>query len=228
MMTLEDYLAQDARLYPDKAAAICGEETCSYSALYQRAKARAADFTDHRGKVVLFRASQTIDFLVDYFAIHIAGAIAAPLERDTPEEIFDELSSSLAACATPEGIADVLYTTGTTGRSKGVMISHRTIIADADNLIQGQGFSHNLVFIITERITCRCVLQPDSCRNVTGVNMLDIFSVVGMHLQDAAESLTLTLGRVHDRLPGLQLSGVHAEEAELSDKRVCHDLERER
>jgi acyl-coenzyme A synthetase/AMP-(fatty) acid ligase len=28
------------------------------------------------------------------------------------------------------------------------MISHRTIIADADNLIQGQGFSHDLVFII--------------------------------------------------------------------------------
>ena len=148
MMTLEDYLAQDARLYPDKAAAICGEETCSYSALYQRAKARAADFSDYRGKVVLFRASQTIDFLVDYFAIHIAGAIAAPLERDTPVQIFDELSKNLAACAVPEGIADVLYTTGTTGRSKGVMISHRTIIADAENLIQGQGFSHNLVFII--------------------------------------------------------------------------------
>ena len=51
MMTLEDYLAQDARLYPDKAAAICGKETCSYSMLYQRATSRAADFSDYRGKV---------------------------------------------------------------------------------------------------------------------------------------------------------------------------------
>jgi acyl-coenzyme A synthetase/AMP-(fatty) acid ligase len=28
------------------------------------------------------------------------------------------------------------------------MISHRTIVADAENLIAGQGFSHNLVFVI--------------------------------------------------------------------------------
>jgi len=148
MMTLEDYLAQDARLYPDKAAAICGAETCSYRELYERVKVRAADFSDRRGQVVLFRASQTIDFLVDYFAIHMAGAVAAPLERDTPVDVYEKLSQKLTSYTVPEGIADVLYTTGTTGHSKGVMISHRTIIADAENLIQGQGFSHELVFII--------------------------------------------------------------------------------
>ena len=148
MITLEDYLAKNARLYPDKAAAICGAETCSYSNLYQRVKARAADYEGQKGKVVLFRASQTIDFIVTYLAIHLAGAVAAPLERETPAEIFDELGRKLASYPVPEGIADVLYTTGTTGRSKGVMISHSTIIADAENLIQGQGFSHELVFII--------------------------------------------------------------------------------
>lgn len=147
-MTLEDYLAQNARLYPQKTAAVCGTETCTYCELYERVKKRAADYARKQGKVVLFRASQTIDFLVTYFAIHMTGAIAAPMEKDTPQEIIDELNRKLSSATVPEGIADVLYTTGTTGRSKGVMISHRTIIADAENLIGGQGFSHELVFII--------------------------------------------------------------------------------
>ncbi len=147
-MTLEDYLAQDARLYPDKTAVVCGAETCSYMDLYSRAKERSQTYSAKKGHVVLFRASQTVDFIVDYFAIHMAGAIAAPMEKDTPADVFNELSEQLSSQSVPEGIADVLYTTGTTGKSKGVMISHRTIIADAENLIAGQGFSHELTFII--------------------------------------------------------------------------------
>ena len=147
-MILEDYLEQDARLYPDKTAIVCGAETCSYLQLYERCLARSAHYADRRGQVVLFRASPTIGFVVDYFAIHIAGAVAAPMEKDTPQEIIDELEQKLNSATVPEGIADVLYTTGTTGRSKGVMISHRTIVADAENLIAGQLFTHELVFII--------------------------------------------------------------------------------
>lgn len=147
-MILEDYLEQDARLYPDKTAIVCGAETCSYLQLYERCLVRSAHYADRRGQVVLFRASPTIGFVVDYFAIHIAGAVAAPMEKDTPQEIIDELEQKLNSATVPEGIADVLYTTGTTGRSKGVMISHRTIVADAENLIAGQLFSHELVFII--------------------------------------------------------------------------------
>ena len=147
-MILEDYLEQDARLYPDKTAIVCGAETCSYLQLYERCLARSAHYADRRGQVVLFRASPTIGFVVDYFAIHIAGAVAAPMEKDTPQEIIDELEQKLNSATVPEGIADVLYTTGTTGRSKGVMISPRTIVADAGNLIAGQLFSHELVFII--------------------------------------------------------------------------------
>ena len=145
-MQLEDYLRQHAEETPDRTAVICDGETISYAALYQRVQARAA--TLPQGQVVVFRGSQTVDFLVTYFAIHLAGSVAAPLERDTPEPLFQEITASLTGSDLPPGSADILYTTGTTGRSKGVIISHRTILADAENLIAGQGFSRDLVFII--------------------------------------------------------------------------------
>lgn len=145
-MHLEDYLRQHAEETPDCTAVVCGDETISYATLYQRVQARAA--TMPKGEVVVFRSSQTVDFLVTYFAIHLAGSVAAPLERNTPEPLFQEISTSLVGSALPPDSADILYTTGTTGRSKGVIISHRTIIADAENLIAGQGFSRDLLFII--------------------------------------------------------------------------------
>lgn len=148
MKTLEDFLAQNTRLYPNKTAVVSGTETCTYSQLYERVQTCAAGISALKGSVVLIRASQTVDFIVEYMAVHLAGCIAAPMEKDTPQELFDELAEKMATAIVPEGIADVLYTTGTTGKSKGVMISHRTIIADAENLITGQGFSHELVFII--------------------------------------------------------------------------------
>ena len=150
MMTLEDYLERNARLYPQKTAVVCGESVCTYEALYklvlERTEALKGQY--QAGQIVCLRAFPTIDYLVEYFALHKAGCVAAPLERDMPEATYQEIAERLGSYSTPEGTADILYTTGTTGQSKGVMISHRTIMADAENLIDGQGFSHELAFVV--------------------------------------------------------------------------------
>lgn len=150
MMILEDYLERNARLYPQKTAVVCGEKVCTYEALYEQVLARTEVLKDQYpvGQIVCLRAYPTIDYLVEYFALHRAGCVAAPLERDMPEMTFQKIARRLGAHSTPEGTADILYTTGTTGQSKGVMISHRTIIADAENLIDGQGFTHELAFVV--------------------------------------------------------------------------------
>ncbi len=143
-MFLEDYLSQDAQRYPSKVAVVCGDRSLTYAQLWQEVERRAQDFRPH--EVVCFRSSQDIDFLITYMAIHLAGGVSAPLEHGMPDALFEEVCGRLREAA--DGIADILYTTGTTGKSKGVMVSHRALIADAENLIAGQGFSHDLVFVI--------------------------------------------------------------------------------
>ena len=150
-MRLVDYLHQNAQRYPDKVAVVCGDRSLTYAQLWQEVARRAQDFRPH--EVVCFRSSQDIDFLVTYMAVHLAGGVAAPLEHGMPDALFERISSAVAHSSlfthhSSPPIADILYTTGTTGQSKGVMVSHRALIADAENLIAGQGFSHDLVFVI--------------------------------------------------------------------------------
>ncbi len=146
-MKLFEYLKDNAKHYPDKIVAVCDNEEITYSQLYEKALLRAADYVSR--EIVVFRASQTIDFLITYFAIHIANAIAVPLENDAPDSRFDEINDSLKHAVIPDDVADILFTTGTTGKSKGVMISHTAIVATAQNLIEGQAFSSELCFIIS-------------------------------------------------------------------------------
>jgi acyl-CoA synthetase (AMP-forming)/AMP-acid ligase II len=150
-MRLVDYLEQNAQRYSSKVAVVCGDRSLTYAQLWQEVVRRSQDFRPH--EVVCFRSSQDIDFLITYMAIHLAGGVAAPLEHGMPDALFERIStavthSSLFTLHSSLPIADILYTTGTTGQSKGVMVSHRALIADAENLIAGQGFSHDLVFVV--------------------------------------------------------------------------------
>lgn len=147
-MTLEDYLRQDAERWPDKVAVVWGDQRVTYAELDRRVDERVGQLAEDAGQIVCLRATCGIGYLTDYFALHRRGCVVAPLEKDTPEAVFSRIAAELGAHRCPPGTADVLYTTGTTGQSKGVMISHRTIIADAENLIDGQGFRHDTVFVI--------------------------------------------------------------------------------
>lgn len=150
-MTLEDYLKRDAERFPDKLAVICSDERATYAELWTRVQHRAEALCDcyapHR--IVAVRTSQTIDFLVEYFALHLIGAVVMPLERDIPQQRFDEIRQRYVGFTAPSDVADVLFTTGTTGKSKGVMVSHDTIIAEAENLADAMPFGHDQTFVIT-------------------------------------------------------------------------------
>ena len=151
-MSIENILKQNSRTYPEKVAVVSQGRMTTYSELWKLVIRRAWAMRRagvSKGSIHLFRASQNIDFLLTYFATHLLGAVAAPLEHDMPEERFRQVQERAKSVEIPEETADILFTTGTTGVSKGVMISGETIIAEAENLADSQGFRYDTVFVIS-------------------------------------------------------------------------------
>lgn len=149
MKTLEDYIKGYSESIPDKIAMICGDSRITYGQLWNCVWERKLRFDSITNNIIILRASQSIDFLIDYFAVHLAGKIIVPLEKDIPAESFSKIQKELEGYLVPEGVADILYTTGTTGKQKGTMIGHQAIVANAENLIFAQLFSKATAFIIS-------------------------------------------------------------------------------
>lgn len=151
-MTLEQSIKHYASTTPDKVAVVCGAQQITYAELWRRIELRSEELRaesvkPHRPYV--FRGSQDADFLVTYCAIHHIGAIAVPLEAQAPDATFAAIAKETEACHYSDDIVDILYTTGTTGKSKGVMLSERALVSCADNFIADLGFTPELLFIIS-------------------------------------------------------------------------------
>jgi len=151
-MALEAKIRQYALSAPDKTAVICGEDEITYSRLWEAIVSKAERLESdglkpHRPYV--FRASQDIDFIVTYCAVHYLKAVAVPLEHLATEENFLAVKREVEAFEFPDDIADTLYTTGTTGKSKGVMLSETCLTSCSENFIVNLGFTPELLFIIS-------------------------------------------------------------------------------
>ncbi|MBQ9357347.1 MAG: acyl--CoA ligase [Prevotella sp.] len=152
MKTIENYIEHWAAKTPAKVAVATPRHQVTYGELWMLIGQHARDFRSAgigKGSIVALRTSQGVSFLADYFALHKVGAVPMPLERDMPEAKFQEVSRHYEEMTAPEGAADLLFTTGTTGKSKGVLISHEAIMANAENLIEAHGYGSHLTFIIT-------------------------------------------------------------------------------
>ena len=103
------------------------------------------------GKRYILKTRQTIEHLVAFYGIQAAGSVAILAEATAPEERLAELSEQFVAeilpveyvlgeqeaafvPPNPERVACVILTTGTTGKSKGVMSSFRCRFCGADNV----------------------------------------------------------------------------------------------
>ena len=137
---------------PNKVAVICGSEQVTYSQLNTMLEKRSEELANSLGKYrrhVIIKNSQDIDYVVTYLSAHLINCTAVPVEESISKEKITDIENLLGRCEWERDIADILFTTGTTGDSKGVMISHKAIVADAENLIDAQGFCEDTVFVIS-------------------------------------------------------------------------------
>jgi acyl-CoA synthetase (AMP-forming)/AMP-acid ligase II len=150
-MQYKAILQQNALLFADKNAFVCGDESITYCELYSAAMSRARELAAggmSEGDIIPLRAVPTIEYFVEYFAIHLNNGVAVPLASDISDETFRRYNDELQKSKVPEGIADILFTTGTTGKSKGVIISHEAVMANSENLIEAHKYDEDLSFII--------------------------------------------------------------------------------
>lgn len=151
-MTLEESIRYHAQNTPDKCAVVCAGDQISYSGLWNSLVRRASELEKNGlrpNRPYVFRATQDIDFIITYCAVHYMGAIAVPLENKVPQEVFQSIKSEVESCDFSDDIVDILYTTGTTGKSKGVMLSETALVSCADNFIADLHFTPELLFIIS-------------------------------------------------------------------------------
>lgn len=165
-MTLEESIFFHSQKTPGRTAVVSDGKCLSYSELWEGILDRSEQLRSEglsASRPYVFRAVQDWDFILTYCAVHHLGAIAVPLEKGIPEEKFLQIKSEAESCTFSADICDILYTTGTTGKSKGVMLSVPAWEAIADNLIHGLGLSSELLFIVSgplNHIASLCKIHP--------------------------------------------------------------------
>src|SRR5688572_3392259 len=85
----------------------------------------------------------------------------------------------------------------------------------------------NLLLFVANGIARRDIAKANRGGNIAGHDILDLFTLVGVHLQKTPDALASLLGRVEDVRAGVQTSRINTEEGQLPDERVGHDLEDE-
>ncbi|HXW58129.1 MAG TPA: AMP-binding protein [Solirubrobacteraceae bacterium] len=159
--SLVEMLASSVERDPDAVALVevgGGSGSLTYRELWERAARVAGGLRAggvRRGDRAAIRMPNGIDWVLAFFGCHLAGAVVVPINtRLTDEEagyVVRDSGSVLTFSAMqplpdagpfaiddtgPDDLATIFYTSGTTGFPKGAMLTHRNLLANAENGIR--------------------------------------------------------------------------------------------
>ena len=89
-------------------------------------------------------------------------------------------------------------------------------------------FQRDGMGFVANRVARADVLQTNRGADIARQNLVDVFALVGVHLEQAANALGASTSGAKHRIAGLNLAGINANEGQLADKRISHDLESQR
>src|SRR5450432_888770 len=87
---------------------------------------------------------------------------------------------------------------------------------------------HDRLVFVAQRVAGVDALQTDAGTNVAGVDGIDFFTLVGVHLQQAADALAGGFAGVVNVAAGFQNSGINADVGDMADERIGHNFEGQR
>ena len=163
-----------------------------------------------KGDRVIIAAAGNIEFVYTYFGVHIAGGICVPIDPDTNQTRFDYIYASTKPVAVlgtlnnveinpvpfedvtsggepveyiparMDEVADVLFTTGTTGAPKGVALSYANIAAAARNINEFIGNTADDVELLALPVSHSFGLGRVKCVLTTGGTLVMLGTFASM------------------------------------------------